>query len=229
MEDILGQALYDHFQHEKKHPLWIYNKYGPKEQMPVDVYFRDEPDMPDLEWLALERCTGHVLDIGAGTGSHALALQQRELTVTALDISPLAVWVMQQRGIKQVVEADIYKYDAGRFDTLLMLMNGIGLAATLDGLRTLLEHLKGLVNPGGQLLLDSSDVAYLYDGKLPTDGYYGEITYRYAYKRQQSDWFKWLYADEHTLTRIAAEAGWDTEILLEDEFGQYLARLTGTQ
>jgi SAM-dependent methyltransferase len=165
-----------------------------------------------------------VLDIGAGAGSHALVLQQRGFDVTALEISALAADVMQARGVKKVVTADIFEYNDHKYDTLLLLMNGIGLTGTLSNLKTFLQHAKLLLNKGGQLLFDSSDIAYLYEGNLPDTGkYYGELSYQYQYSRQTTDWFPWLYVDEKTLTTIAKEAGYmDMEVLLEDEYQQYM-------
>jgi SAM-dependent methyltransferase len=226
MNDILGQALHDHYNHIGTSKLWIHNTYGPKEEMPVATYFRDEDNMPDIEWLAINECRGKVLDIGAGAGSHTLILQEREFDVTAIDISPLSVQVMQQRGVKNALTADVFTYNQGKFDTLLLLMNGIGLAGTLQTLKQLLIHLKTLLNKDGQILFDSSDVAYLYEDNLPVDTYYGEISYQYEYKKEITDWFKWLYIDEHTLQQIAKETGFKADVLLEDEYGQYLVRLT---
>jgi SAM-dependent methyltransferase len=226
MSDILGQALYGHYHQTAKHKLWIHNTYGPKEEMPVATYFRIEDDMPDLEWLALNECRGKVLDIGAGAGSHTLLLQQRDLIVTAIDISPLSVQVMKERGVKNALEADIFNYNQGRFDTLLLLMNGIGLAGTISDLEKLLHHFKTLLHEEGQLIFDSSDIAYLYEDEQPPAGYYGELSYRYEYNKQKTAWFKWLYIDEETMQKIAKKCGFKMEVLLEDEFGQYLARLT---
>ena len=226
MNDVLGQAMYDYWKQQPPSKLWINNKYGPKEEMPVETYFRDEDDMPDIEWMALEQCRGKVLDIGAGAGSHALFLQQQGIDVIAMDISPLCVKVMQERGVKKAVEADVYTFNQGKYDTLLLLMNGIGLARTIDGLKKLLIHLKTLLNSDGQLLFDSSDIAYLYEGKLPKQGYYGEVEYQYTYKQLKTEWFKWLYIDEHTLQPIAAECGYLMDVLIDDEYGQYLTRLT---
>ena len=226
MIDALGRAIFDHYHQLPSSTLWIHNQYGPKEEMPIDTFFRDADDMPDLELFALSECTGKVLDIGAGAGSHSVFLQDKGIDVTAIDISPLAVEVMQERGVKKAFEADIYTYHPGKFDTLLLLMNGVGLAGDLDGLKLLLTHLKSLLNPGGQILFDSSDIAYLYDGVLPDDKYYGEIAYLYQYKQLQTDWFKWLYIDEQTLTIIAAETGFKVDVLVEDEYSQYLVRLT---
>ncbi|MGF7080573.1 class I SAM-dependent methyltransferase [Mucilaginibacter sp. UYCu711] len=225
MNDVLGQAIFDHHRNLPGGKLWINNKYGPKEAMPIATYFRGEDDIPDIEWMALEQCRGKILDIGAGAGSHALLLQEQGVDVTAIDISPLGVKTMQERGVNKATEADIFTFE-GKFDTLLLLMNGIGLAGTLTGLKDLLIHLKTMLNKGGQLLFDSSDIAYLYEGKLPKQGYYGEIQYQYEYKNLKTEWFNWLYIDEHTLQQIAIEAGYTMEVLIEDEFGQYLVRLT---
>jgi SAM-dependent methyltransferase len=226
MKDVLGQALMDYHRNNSPGKLWIHNRYGPKEPMPVAAYFRSEDDMPDLEWVALNECRGKVLDIGAGAGSHALELQQRGYEVVAIDISAQAVTVMQERGVKQALVQDIFTYPNQQFDTLLLLMNGVGLAGTVTGLEKLLMHCQNLIAEGGQLLFDSSDITYLYDGKLPDSGYYGEIGYQYEYKQLKTDWFNWLYVDMHTLDNIATANGWETEILYEDEHDQYLARLT---
>jgi SAM-dependent methyltransferase len=226
MNDILGQAIHDHFYNNQPTKLWIHNQYGPKEEMPVDVFFREREDMPELELTALTECSGKVLDIGAGAGSHALLLQQKGFDVTALDISALAVAVMQARGVTKALEADIFSYRQQGYDTLLLLMNGIGLTGSLPNLKTFLQHAKTLLKPGGQLLFDSSDVAYLYEDGLPAgDKYYGELAYQYEYKKQRTDWFNWLYVDKKTLTGIAWAENFSVEILYEDEYDQFLARL----
>ena len=225
MNDVLGQALADYQQGTFTGKLWVHNKYGPKEEMPVKVYFRTMDEMPELEWVALQECRGRILDIGAGAGSHALALQQMGQDVTALEISPLSAGVMRERGVSQILCQDFFTLSGGGFDTLLLMMNGIGLAGTLPGLRTFFRHARQLLRPGGQLLFDSSHIAYLYGGNPPKTGdYYGEVLYQYGYKRQRSDWFKWLFIDRHTLAAIAGEEGWKTDIICEDDKDQFLAR-----
>jgi len=226
MTDILGKAIFDYYSNSRPSKLWIHNTYGPKEEMPLGVYFRTRFDMSDIELAALNLCKGKVLDIGAGAGSHALILQDDGIDVTALDISGGAAGVMQQRGVKKIVCNNFFKYGEEKFDTLLLLMNGIGLTQTLEGLNAFLSHAGKVLNPGGQILFDSSDVAYLYEeGKPVQTNYYGEIMYRYEYKKQKGDWFKWLYVDKNTMEKIAMSCGWKCSILEEDEFGQYLARL----
>jgi SAM-dependent methyltransferase len=225
MKDVLGEALSAYYHKTSTGKLWVNNKYGPREEMPVDVYFREAEDMPELEWIALQQCRGKVLDIGAGAGSHALVLQQMGLDITALDISSKAAAVMQRRGVKKILCQDFFELETGSFDTLLLLMNGIGLAGTLNGLRNFLAKAKSLLRPGGRLIFDSSDIAYMYDGKIPkTSDYYGEILYQYEYRKQQSDWFKWLFIDRKTLSAIALSEGWHTEVLFGDEWDQYLVK-----
>ncbi|GEO11671.1 class I SAM-dependent methyltransferase [Segetibacter aerophilus] len=227
MNDVLGQAISEFYSRQLPGKLWIHNKYGKKEEMPIATYFRGRAEMPDLELIALEKCKGKVLDIGAGAGSHTLLLQEKGLEVTALEISEKAVDVMRLRGVKKAIHQDVFSYAADPFDTLLLLMNGIGLTGSIEHLRQFLSHSKKLLKPSGQLIFDSSDVAYLHEHDIPEmDHYYGEIMYRYEYKKQKTDWFKWLYIDQQLLSQIAEEEGWTTEILFEDEFDQYLAKLT---
>ena len=225
--DVLGHALQDYLQGHRSVPLLTHTSFGGVEEMPVAEFFRQPSDFPELEHIALALCDGRVLDVGAGAGSHALFLQKRGMDVTALEHSPLAGGVMRTRGVEQVITADIFAYSGDRYDTLLFLMNGIGVAGTIEGLIVLLNHCRTLLNPGGQLLFDSSDIAYLYaDGTVDRPlGYYGEIRYQYAYKGQRSAPFDWLFIDQETLINIAQPLGWVVQILYEDGHDQYLVRM----
>jgi len=228
MSDILGDAILDYYQHKRGSKLWVHDEHGPNLEMPVKTYFRTEKEMPAMELKALALCKGSVLDIGAGAGSHALALQEKGLDVTAMDISAKAVIVMKARGVRHAIEQDIFSFKpTQKFDTLLLLMNGIGLSGTLAGLRRFLKQAQSLLLPDGQLIFDSSDVAYLYeDEPFPMNHYYGEIKCCYEYKKHKSKWLTWLYIDQKMLYYEASGAGWKTEVLMEDNNNQYLARLT---
>lgn len=224
--DILGQAISDYFHNETTNQLWINTSYGQPEEMPVEVFFRSEEEMPDLEIIALNNCRGKVLDIGAGAGSHSLLLQTNKFDVTALEISPLACRVIEQRGVRKVINEDIFLYGKERFDTILLLMNGIGLCGDVDGLKKLLLHLKTILNPGGQILFDSSDISYLYeDGTPKPSSYYGEVKFQYTYKTNNGEWFDWLYIDQNTLKAIAKRLNFQWKFIYEDENDQYLVKL----
>jgi SAM-dependent methyltransferase len=228
MKDVLGQAISNYYYKTSTGGLWVHNDYGPKEEMPVEIYFRSADDMPELEWVALQHCKGRTLDIGAGAGSHALFLQQTGMKVAALDISPLAAGVMKARGVKDVLCQDFFQLSARRkYDTLLLLMNGIGLAGTVDGLLIFLRKARTLLRPGGRLIFDSSDIAYLYNGRPPKGmPYYGEVRYQYEHLRKRSEWFHWLFIDQRTLTRLAGQEGWNVKLLGKDKSGQYLVECT---
>jgi 2-polyprenyl-3-methyl-5-hydroxy-6-metoxy-1,4-benzoquinol methylase len=224
--DVFGEALTDQFKHGKADTLHLYTSLGDLEEMPLDLFFRSEAEMPELETYALELCKGKVLDIGAGVGSHALALQEKSFDVTALDISPAACQIMRERGVKNILCGAISDLQLQKYDTLLMLMNGIGVFGKLQGFSAFLERAKGLINEGGQLLFDSSDITYAYEEtSLPTTHYFGEVSYQYEYKGVKGPWFDWMFIDQATLIATAYQAGWTCEILYVDENDQYLARL----
>ena len=216
----------DYYRKTSKAKLYVHDQFGPKVEMPISVYFRKERQMPELEKEALQNCKGKILDIGAGSGSHALALQLKGFEVHALEISKASCEVMEERGIDHVICEDFFLYEPkSKFDTLLLLMNGIGLCASIDGLRIFLNKAKSLLNPGGTLLFDSCDIAYMYEGMGFPEHYYGEVKCRYEYQKQLTEWFNWLYIDQETLEKVASEEGWTCKILAEDDSDQYLAQL----
>lgn len=227
MIDLPGLAIKNFYEKTSRAKLYVHDTFGPRVEMPISLYFRTEKQLPKLEKKALELCKGKVLDIGAGAGSHALILQNKNLDVAGLEISPAACEVMQNRGLKNVVCEDIFKFNEEKFDTLLLLMNGIGLCGDLEGFKKFLRKAQTLLNDNGILIFDSSDIDYMYeDNVFPTDQYYGEVTCRYEYQKEITDWFKWLYIDQQTLEKIASEEGWKSELIYQDENDQYLVQLS---
>ncbi|HCX21053.1 MAG: SAM-dependent methyltransferase [Flammeovirgaceae bacterium] len=227
MKDIHGRAIRDFYQNKPESTLLLHTSYGETEEMPVEVFFREEEDLSVLENLALIECSGRILDIGAGAGAHALMLQARDLEVYALENSPGCVEVMRQSGVTHVIEQD-YQQHNQTYDTILLLMNGLGIAGRLSNVSNLLKTLSKMLNESGQILVDSSDIGYLYeeDDLEPDPEYYGNIQYQYEYKGNKGDWFDWVYVDQETLQGEVAKAGLELEILYTDENDQYLARIT---
>lgn len=229
--DPVGAAIQDYMAGQKAAKIVVESNLTEDDEIAVEYLFRTPEDMPELELLALEQCRGAVLDVGAGAGCHSLALQEQGFNVTALDISEGAVAAMRQQGIRQVLQQDVFRLQGQRFDTLLLLMNGIGIAGDLEGLERMLEHAKTLLNPGGQLLLESSDILYMFeeeDGSILLDlnaGYYGEVRYNMRYQGHQTGEFKWLFIDPAILEDYANTHGYTFELLYEGEYGNYLARL----
>lgn len=231
MNDPFGAAIHDYFKNGKAPDIRVDSNYTENESIPVAWFFRKHDEMPLIERKALELCRGNILDVGAAAGCHSLVLQEQGKTISALEKSELAADVMKQRGISEVIVADIFEFDKQKFDTILLLMNGTGIGGTLDGLRKLLSHLKKLLNEGGQILIDSSDIKYLFeeeDGSywvdLSSTDYYGEMEYEVKYKHHHSA-FKWLFTDFATLQKEAGKAGLTCELIASGEHFDYLAKL----
>tara|TARA_R110000796_G_scaffold67449_3_gene154738 strand:- start:63499 stop:64215 length:717 start_codon:yes stop_codon:yes gene_type:complete len=231
--DILGNAVLDFQNGNYATDIKTYSSLDEEDIIPLPYLFRNFNEMPKLEQKALKLCNGEVLDIGCGAGSHSLYLQQKGLKITALDYSEGAISVCKKRGIINTIHTDIYDYKDKKFDTLLLLMNGIGLAGKLENLSKFFSHLKTLLNSGGQILLDSSDIIYMFDededgGYWIPEGinYYGEVTFSMEYKDQKSEIFDWLYIDYNTLQRAANANNLKCELIQEGQHFDYLAKLT---
>ncbi|MEN8250476.1 MAG: methyltransferase domain-containing protein [Bacteroidota bacterium] len=226
MDRVFDKAIKDYFDKKFNGPLLINNHYGQADEMPLGIYFRDENNLNGLESYALSLCKGKVLDVGAGVGSLGLILQDRSIEVYALDNSHACCDIMNSRGVNNILCQDILTEKLDRkYDTLLMMMNGFGICQTLDRLPELFKKFDDLLLPDGQILFDSSDVSYLYYGNLPTDHYFGEISYQYEYRGKKGEWFKWLYIDIETLSHEASKYGFQMQVLSEDSDGQYLGKL----
>jgi len=231
MNDPFGKAIQDYFNKGKAPDLKINTNYTEDESIPVSYLFRTEKAMPLLEKEAIKLCKGKILDVGAAAGCHSLILQKKGFNVTALEISELAIEIMQKKGIQKTIQTDILSYSEKKYDTLLLLMNGTGIGGTIEGLKKLLLHLKMLLNEKGQILIDSSDIKYLFeeeDGSFWLDmnnaNYYGEMQYEVSYKNSNSK-FNWLFVDPSTLEKIALENGFQFKIIARGENHDYLAQL----
>ena len=230
----MGQAIADFHRTGRVGRLQVLSPMFDDDVMPLDVLFRGYDDMPFLERKALNMAKGKVLDVGAGSGCHSLILQERGMDVTAIDVSPLSVETMKDRGLKQVFEQDFFAI-AGHYDTILMLMNGIGIVGRLERLPEFFACLDRILSPGGQVLCDSSDIRYLYEDangmvEFPDDmNYYGEHTFTMKYKGVNGDPFPWLYIDSATLKEAALRYGYVVEVVASGNHYDYLARITRVQ
>jgi SAM-dependent methyltransferase len=230
--DPMGAAIYDYYRNGTADVLRVFSSQFEEDEIPVEDLFREFEDMPELEKLALEHADGDILDVGAGSGCHSLALQKMGKRSVAIDISPLSVEVMKDRGVDA---CQINLYDESfcmQFDTVLMLMNGTGIIGTLDNMPVFFNRMRQLLKPDGSILIDSSDLRYLFeeeDGSLMidlADDYYGLLDYQMQYKDVIGEPFDWLYVDFDTLAFYAEENGFKAELLAEGEHYDYLAKLT---
>ncbi|WP_396138602.1 class I SAM-dependent methyltransferase [Flavobacterium sp.] len=233
MKDLFGKAILDYQTNNSPEDLITETSISEADEMSVAYLFRSYPEMPKLEQKALQLAIGKVLDVGCGAGSHALYLQEKGFDVTAIDISANAIKACELRGLKKAKVQDIMKLEGVRFDTILLLMNGAGMCGKLKNIPNFLQKLKSLLTDTGQILVDSSDIIYMFDededgGKwIPTDvDYYGEVFFDIAYKGEKEASFDWMYIDYNTLQNAAVTNGLQCELILEGEHFDYLAKLT---
>lgn len=237
--DPMGAAIYDFHKNGHLGRLVVSSSEFEDDEIPVADLFRSFDDMPLLEQTALNMAEGRILDVGAGSGCHSLALADMGKSSVAIDISPLSVSVMKEKGIDaRMVNFYDEAFDE-KFDTVLMLMNGTGIIGTLDRMPDFFSRLRQLLNPSGSVLVDSSDLRYLFeeeDGSLMIDlsaDYYGQLDYQMSYVDASSDElegvtgepFDWLYVDFETLAFYAEENGFAAELVEEGEHYDYLAKL----
>ena len=250
----MGRAIADYWKTKTADRLRVFSPMFEEDEIPLTTLFRSYEDMHEIERKALDMARGKVLDIGAGSGCHSLVLQERDMDVTAIDISPLSVETMKERGVQKVLEQDFFTLEGqameqrepssllewpsrdrvrrSQYDTILMLMNGIGIVGTLERMPEFFKQLDTILASGGQVLCDSSDISYVFETEegiieLPDDmGYYGEHSFRMQYKDTIGEPFDWLYIDADTLKQKAGRCGYAVELVAEGEHYDYLARIT---
>ena len=224
--DPMGRAIADYWKTKKADKLRVYSPMFEEDEMPLSTLFRTYESMPEIEKKALDMAKGRTLDAGAAAGCHSLVLQERGIDVTAIDISPLSVETMILRGVKNVREQDFFTLDKEQYETILMLMNGIGIVGTLERMPEFFSQLDKILAPEGQVLCDSSDISYVFEGDMPDMDYYGEQSFRMQYKNIIGEPFPWLYIDADMLKDMALKNGYEVEVVGKGEHYDYLARIT---
>lgn len=231
--DPMGAAIADFYKNGIAGRLRVLSSMFDEDEIPVAHLFREEDEMGELELKALGLSKGRILDVGAGAGCHALALQDKSMAVTAIDVSPLSVKVMQESGVGDARLLNLYDDTlCDTFDTILMLMNGSGIIGKIANMPQFFARIDSLLAPEGQVLMDSSDLIFLFedeDGGVDVDlagDYYGEVDFAMQYKNIKGETFDWLYVDFETLAFHAEENGFKAELVMQGEHYDYLARLT---
>ncbi len=230
-DDAMGMAIHHfHFNNDNS-PVHVLLNGKEEPLLHPNLFFRKWHQMKKLEKIALSECHGEVLDIGAAAGCHSLILQHRKFIVTAMDNSALSYEVMKSRGIEKIVLGDLWNLKNQKFDTILLLMNGFGLSRKAEDLTEFLKHLKGLLQPGGQILGDSTDIRYylsqngLHENIRTGAKYFGDVTFRLEYKELLSD-FYWTYPDKQKLEECAKNAGLKFKVLFETKATEFLVQLS---
>jgi SAM-dependent methyltransferase len=233
MKDLFGKAILDYQTNTSPENMITSTSISDEDEMEVAYLFRSFAEMPTLEQKALQLTKGRTLEVGCGAGSHGLYLQnKRNIDVHSIDISENAIAACTLRGLKNTQVIDVLNIENEKYDTILLLMNGTGIFETLERTPIYLQKLKSLLNPNGKILIDSSDIIYMFDededgGKwIPSDTYYGELTFTVQYKNETETSFPWLYLDYNTLQNAAIANGLQCQLVLEGDHFDYLAQLT---
>jgi len=226
-------ALRDYAAGDLEAKLMLHSSLGEYDEMPLSWFFRGPDEFFPFDTAALELCSGRVLDAGAGTGVHALALQERGLEVVAIDALPEAVEVMKVRGVKDARIGDMFDVGSDQFDTILMLMNGIGPVGRLSELNRFLDRAGGMLKRGGKILVDSGEAEYQTPPpEAPVPGwppekpaFAGDAWIQLAYRGEWGEPFRELYLDASTLRHYVERKGWNCQLVFQDDDTSYLARL----
>jgi len=227
-----GLSLLDYIRGNESAAISIIRDDGLVTPLPASGFFRDPREF-NIESIALGLARGRVLDVGAGTGIHSKYLQDKGLSVCAIDVLQEAVHVMLERGVRDVRRADIVSFEGERFDTIIMMGHGIGVVETISGLDRFLSVANGLLMRGGQILLTSVDVRCSTEPKdlayqqqnIEAGRYFGEIRMRFTYGDIAGPLCGWLHVDAQTLTEHARQFGWCFQLICRQDDGNYLAKL----
>lgn len=228
--DPIGEAILEFSEKGFTENIIVHSDLCDDDILPVEYLFRTYKEMPKIEQAALDLCKGSVFEVGAGTGCHSEYLNDKGLKTFSIDTSIGSIAYIKKQGLK-CAQIPFLDFNTEKFDTILILMNGLGLSGKLNQLGIFLAHAKSLLNPNGFILADSSDIRYLYEddeGGTWIDlnsKYPGEMSFKMEYKKHQSDWFSWLYVDFETLEREALKVGLSATMIMEDENFHYLTKL----
>ena len=227
MKDPLGEAVFDYLNYGKETSIIIQSPDFEDDIILTKYFFRTYSEMPKAEQKAINLAKGKILDVGAGAGCHSLELQKLNFEVKAIDISPLACKTMKQRGVSNVSNIAFSNLKNEKFDTILFLMNGIGIEGGIENIPKLFNQLKKILNKGGQVLFDSSDLKFLYENEYVefNEKYYGEFQFKMKYKETEGDYFDWLYIDPYTMNYYAKKNGFKFKKIYENDHYSYLAKL----
>lgn len=232
MKDLFGKAILDFQINNAPEDIITETSISEPDEMSVSYLFRNYELMPAIEQKALQLCKGKILDVGCGAGSHSMYLQEKKYHVTAIDISQNAIKACKLRGLKNAKVQNVLDVKSEKFDTILLLMNGTGIFETLNKIDKYLTKLKSLLSQNGQILVDSSDIIYMFDENedgsklIPANNYYGELTFTIQYKKEIEQEFPWLYLDYNTLQNACNANNLKCQLIIQGDNYNYLAKIT---
>jgi 2-polyprenyl-3-methyl-5-hydroxy-6-metoxy-1,4-benzoquinol methylase len=227
----LGIMLLDYFKGDQTAECTVLSNVEEDSTLKGSLFFRNE-GISELETIAINHCEGKILEIGAGVGIHSLELQNAGYDITAVEISQHCSEIMKTQGIKNIINTDFFSYEfEQKFDTILLLMNGIGFVEDFKGLERFFLIANKILETNGKLIFDTTDISYATENQKSKASikkiseYFGIVWYSLLYKNWVGKPYKWLYLDYTMLKKIALKNGFKTRILHEND-SQYLVECT---
>ncbi|ELZ36334.1 hypothetical protein C471_16062 [Halorubrum saccharovorum DSM 1137] len=231
MTDAFGRAIRDHLRGERNEPL-LHRDGGETREHPIEAFYFadfDPSEDPDHEWLA-SWLRGPLVDLGAGTGRHALFFQDAFETV-ALEPSPALVETMRDRGVDDAREGDMFalreQFPRGRFGSALANGTQMGLAGSMRGLTEFLGDLAHVTTPDATAVVDCYDptrpatadlVGYRDD---PTPGLAHRVMF-FEYEGETDPVLQLRLFSPARLREAAVGTGWEiAEVARGDEGNGY--------
>ena len=187
-------------------------------------YLREIRRWPSVERQALRYVRGRVLDVGTGAGRVALELQRRGRRVVGIEVSRRAAQVARKRGAKDVRMMQLEKLDdsLGRFDTVVMFGNNLGLLGNKTKAKQILRSLHAITTERGRIVGTNHDPHQTKDprhrayhrrnrvlGRMP-----GQVRLRLRYHHLTSPWMDWLFLSPRELGELLDGTGWHIERIL---------------
>lgn len=198
---------------------------------------------PIGEWsatsrFAFDQADGRVLDVGAGAGRVALALQDRGSEVVALDVSAGATTVCRRRGVRSTFTGTVFEYAGSapeRFDTFVMLGNNLGLLAGPERAPLVLDALASLARPGARIVgetlnpygTSNRDHLRYHEENRRLGRLAGQLRLRIRHLQLVTPWWDYLLCTPEELEPIVAPTAWQlTDAFPAGSQGQWTAVLT---
>lgn len=201
--------------------------------MEVGAYFSRYEDWASIEKKAIKYVKGKVLDVGCGAGRHALYLQNKGFDVRGIDVSPLAIEVCKQRGLKkaEVTSIEDTDFPPNSFDTIIMMGNNFGLFGSFEKARRLLRRFHTMTSAKALIVASTRDPYktentdhlqyHTLNKKKGRMG--GQVRIRIRFGKNAGRWFDYLMVSQAEMKKILLDTGWKVKEFLETEDANYFA------
>ena len=242
-QDAYGQAMWDYLHHGRGFEIVERDDGLAAVSSGPPAYMAPFKDWPAHQKKAIRLARGRVLDVGCGAGRVALHLQNKGLDAMGIDVSPLAIKVCKQRGLKNAKTMSITQVSSklGIFDTIVMYGNNFGLMGSFKRARWLLRRFRAITAPDARIIAESND-------PYPRPGHPGlrchldyhkwnrsrgrmggQLRFRIRYMKHATPYFDYLLVSKDEMRQIVYGTGWKISRFFDSKGSVYIAVLEKEQ